>query len=499
MALYIIAIGGTGAKCVEAVVHLAAAGLYTQDPIRVLFVDPDEANGNVSRARETLDIYQQCYRLLLGDKQQCPWMKTPIESLGVWSPFGDNPNKTLGSFFNYNNYKQNNPTLGHLFDVLYTQSERETTLDVGFRGRPAIGSAIMSQVELDQLNQEPWGTLISQIEADMRGKSQIFLCGSIFGGTGASGFPTIGRLLHEKFERNGRDHIKLGGLLMLPYFQFSVPPNQDPDEIYARSEEFLLKTEAALRYYVKQSKLDIIYLLGDQDLSPVKQFSVGKNTQLNEPHFIELYAALAVRNFLFSSKSTTEKGKVVLISRSNPGIITWDDTSDREQVKPNLVQTTRFAFAWIVDILKEFDRARQVGTGRFQREAPWFIKFFRPASLFRRDQNLPEFTDSEQEDAKVIGKWCERYLSWLATIHYSHSSVDGIRLFRPNAFADSDGQLKKEIDNFSNLVADDTRDEDKRRRDTLQRLKEQLDPKIVNAPSTGTLGLAKALYVLCKL
>ncbi|NJM23431.1 MAG: hypothetical protein HC907_34775 [Richelia sp. SM1_7_0] len=179
---FIIAVGGIGAKCVEAIVHLASIGLFTEEAIGILFIDADEANGNLERARNCLRYYQEAYELMsAGDKKEFPWMKTRIESFNLWSPFTQQSmNKGLKTFFNYNTIKQNQPGLGSLFDVLYTQEEREVSLDIGFRGRPAIGSAVMSQVDLDTLDEEPWGSLIRQIEVDIAmGKSpKVFGCDS---------------------------------------------------------------------------------------------------------------------------------------------------------------------------------------------------------------------------------------------------------------------------------------------------------------------------------
>ena len=65
MTIYLIGIGGSGAKCVESVVHLASVGLFSQEPIKVLFVDADESNGNVERARNSLNIQTECQRILI--------------------------------------------------------------------------------------------------------------------------------------------------------------------------------------------------------------------------------------------------------------------------------------------------------------------------------------------------------------------------------------------------------------------------------------------------
>lgn len=495
MAIYIIGIGGTGAKCVEAVVQLAAVGLFNEQPIKVLFVDADETNGNLERARSCLSVYNKCHELMSGgDKQRCAWMKTKIESFDLWSPFAQQSmNKELQTFFNYNTLKTSQPALGNLFDVLYTKDEREVSLDVGFRGRPAIGAAVMSQVDLDKLDQEPWGTLIKQIQEDTGGGKapKVFLCGSIFGGTGASGLPTIARLIANKLNKiNVRDRVKIGCLFLLPYFNFSAPPGEDPNGVYARSEQFLLNTEASLRYYVSQAQeiFDTVYLLGNQNLSRV-DFSIGKNSQRNQPHFLELYAGLAARQFLLNIP--TPKGTVVLISRENMGRLTWNDIPEQGEVKPELVNATRFAYAWLAEIAPELAAAQKQGVDRFRRLAPWLTKFFGV-----QGGNLPDFNDQKQQDAiKVISNWCKDYLRWLYNLHQCEG--DNIELFNADAIANPDGQLKGE--ELPNLVSRDSRDRSRQSQDTPQRLKERLDPRQVTLPNQGTVGLAKALYILCRL
>src|SRR5438270_8149694 len=53
---YLIAIGGTGSRCMESVIHLAAAGLF-QSPLRVLIIDPDQNNGNSVKTRSLISTY----------------------------------------------------------------------------------------------------------------------------------------------------------------------------------------------------------------------------------------------------------------------------------------------------------------------------------------------------------------------------------------------------------------------------------------------------------
>ncbi|MBW4668506.1 MAG: tubulin-like doman-containing protein [Cyanomargarita calcarea GSE-NOS-MK-12-04C] len=503
MAFYIIGIGGTGAKCIESVIHLASIGLFAEEPIRILFIDADESNGNVERTRSSLNVYQKCFKLQEGEKQQASWMKTPIESYDLWSPFNEtSTNRTLGSFFNYNNLKQNYQGLGNLFDVLYTQEERDVVLDVGFRGRPAIGSAIMSQVDLDALDNEPWGTLISQIQSDVgAGKpTKIFLCGSMFGGTGASGLPTIGRLIANKLKKiNVRDRVKVGCLFMLPYFGFSPDAGKDPDGVYAQSDLFLLNTEAALRYYESQAEdiFDTVYLLGNQNFKQVK-FSIGKNEQRNESHFIELYAASAARQFFLSP--TVMSGTVMLIGRDRLEVLGWSDIPEQSIIKAELVNATRFAYAWLAKTAPDLKDAKDNGIEWAQKYITWFSRFFRPKQGFfiKRGEDLPEFGDTnEQETITIVSNWCKDYLRWLSELHLCEG--DNVQLFMSRSFMNSEVQLKQE--EFPNLVISDSRDKGKQSQDTVQSLHVNLisEPKNLMPPNQGTAGLAKALYILSRL
>lgn len=517
---YIIAIGGTGAKCAEAIIHAVAAGLFTPKPlkdskIKILFVDPDDANGNVSRAKKTLEIYQKCYDLFKnstvdGEQGQLPWMSMPIEDKDIWSPFGSG-NKTLGDFFNYPNYKDT--PIGHLFDVLYTQAERKDNLDEGFHGHPAVGSAVMSQINFRQDPDLFWKAFIDEVIQDYdRGTPKIFLCGSIFGGTGASGFPTLGKLIRNQLNSSkDPNKPKLGGLLMLPYFTYPVPSSQDPTEIYADPKDFLLKSEAALQYYLGQSEetFNIIYLLGDNEPIDVGKFKKGKADQLNEPHFLELYAALAARHFWLSDEIGTDRGKVALMESHKPGVISWEDIPKQEKnslgndidTRDALITMTRFAFGWTAGSAVDLKDAAKIGIEKVKSGMPWVADYFYTKSFMGmgEDKSLPEL-DKEMEKISMIDNWCENFLSWLALIHYSQSSAERIKLFQANKFADPGGLIRKDINAFPDLVIDPQADRLKRSQNNFRELTYGFKPlkNKIGSPNTGALGLAKAWYLLSK-
>ena len=105
----------------------------------------------------------------------------------------------------YQAYKEE--AIGHLYKALYTKKERTTLLNEGFRGHPSIGAAVIAKkINLSDGNYtiegEVWSWLKNRVNEDVKTglTARIFLVGSIFGGTGAAGLPTVAKLLRHTFE-----------------------------------------------------------------------------------------------------------------------------------------------------------------------------------------------------------------------------------------------------------------------------------------------------------
>ena len=462
MSYYAIGIGGTGAKCLESLVHLAAAGMMPDGDLYVLFVDPDAANGSRARAQQTLVHYRRCKNTLtLG---QTPLLKTKIDSIDsdsslYWSPFTD-ANPSLGNFFGYANLNRardkTRAAAAHLFEVLYSPTERTTPLDKGFHGHPSIGSAVMAQTV--NFNQgDMWSTFRAQITNDRNPK--IFLAGSIFGGTGASGFPTIAKLVRDEFE-----NVKLGGALVLPYFKFisEEDGNEETseedfkkkrDELKAKSEYFLMNTQAALQYYYQLDQTNIynaVYLLGNESQTEVANFSGGQE-QENAPHFIELYAALAAINFF---KEDFEGSQYFVTARAEKDRLQWSDLPDGgngNRVRSGIAQLARFAFAYLHVYQPKLQEIRK-NRGRGSKDASWFRDFFK-SGLFKSSQrDKIDLEASETQDALTyIETYCQAFLRWLANIQTNGGENETIDLIQHRAFFNDGPPGKQDLKSASNF------------------------------------------------
>lgn len=155
--IYAIGVGGSGAKCVEAAIFLHSLGLYGDNSeLRILLVDADTSNGNSQRTGvnfRTTDDAQKAF-----GQGKSPLMSGQFFHYGTWNPLGDQVhNNNLAGVFNKQALRASAPPLAKLFDALYSPAEQTADLGVGFRGRPPIGSAVMSRLELDSLQQTQAG------------------------------------------------------------------------------------------------------------------------------------------------------------------------------------------------------------------------------------------------------------------------------------------------------------------------------------------------------
>jgi len=504
MSYYAIGIGGTGAKCVESLVHLCAAGLLpTNKELYILFVDPDKSNGTLDRAELTLQLYTTCRELRLGS---IDLFKTPISIAepDVWSPFAQETKPKLQDFFAYETMKARAPKVAQLFDVLFSPEEQRTPLDEGFRGHPAIGAAVLANT-VDLGSGEPWKTFRDKVALDAKNQdtAKIILFGSIFGGTGASGVPTIARLIKQELTKNKIiENYHISAVTMLPYFSFE---RKDDSEMRAQAENFLINTQAALKYYSRSNYMDAfdsLYVLGDHVLTPLgPSLATGKDPkggkdQRNEPHFLELFAALAAIDVFNAQKP--RNGKSVMIARKEVGRQSWEDVpfyQDRIVLKSKLDQLMRLSFAYLCTYYPALQSISRNGKSY---RAPWFV------NLFERTSDIQLSTALEKELQKVRD-YFQTFLLWSANVQASAKEVD-MQLFNHNTFADSrkEGQkstfVLKDPHNFVvTEFADLLLPREAEKRNALSNLWEKMsDASVRDVQARGVGRFINALYTQCR-
>lgn len=327
MGYFYVGVGGSGAKLMHTLVHLTAAGLLSANGGRQsllgYLVDPDKSNGNIDECKRVLELYTNCQRLQFGDK--ATFFSNDIQLEGPWSPVEDE-RANLMTVFGYKQMQQVDTEDADLMDILFTKEEREMSMAQGFRGRPAVGAAVFSHAVSFDANM--WQDLVNSAQgAQANGDVSILLAGSVFGGSGAAGVPTLCRLLKDRLAQN-ISNLRMGMVLFLPYFTYDKVENEN---LQADPNGFAVAAAEALKYYEEGHFFDIcdsIYVVGDTPTAKMPVPAVGAKDQCNPPHYVEFISGLGALRFLTMSWGTDggKKGRVVsLASREDPNTLTWSD------------------------------------------------------------------------------------------------------------------------------------------------------------------------------
>jgi hypothetical protein len=295
----LLGVGGTGAKTVESALMLLAAG-GLKGAIHVGLIDQDGANGNVARTRLAL-THLADFRSAWSNQNAANYVGWPnkyVSGLGsldirhlfespepnaLWSP--NQKHNSLHHIMGENLSSEHR----HLFDLLFMNNEEEQTLPLaqGYRGRSHVGSAALVASLVDPRN-ALYPRLRELLDDPGHRQVNVFLVGSAFGGTGASGFPTIARKLarmRNDGSINNRGGIRIGGLLMLPYFSFDKP--EEGASAVVTADELLPKAQLALEYYdnlfTHEQVFDRFYVLGWEHFFPLGYHEAGSPSKPIRP------------------------------------------------------------------------------------------------------------------------------------------------------------------------------------------------------------------------
>ena len=289
MNLYVFAIGGSGSRVLRSLTMLLASGVQTKSEIVPLIIDPDTSNGDLNRTVSILREYGEVRKeLKFGGDYSSTFFSTAIKSLNedgnYLLPLGGTKGKKFEEYLSIETMSLANQALTKM---LFSNNNLSSTMDVGFKGNPNIGSVVLNQ--FSQSND------FTNFENRFVAGDKIFIISSIFGGTGASGFPLILKTLRTS-ENTALKNAKIGAVSLLPYFNLKTS-----EESSIQSDSFITKTKAALNYYEKNvtgnNTLDDIYYLGDDFTSLAYDNCDGGDNQSNNAHFVEMLGALSVIDF----------------------------------------------------------------------------------------------------------------------------------------------------------------------------------------------------------
>lgn len=407
---YIIPIGGTGARVTRAMVFLAMAGCFNGEKFKIMCIDSDESNGDVKRLENVINTYQKVRKKLenekLTNKEHNDYIFPEIVSADidknagkklVWSPLSSEDTNSNMSMSEMVRESTMSNKIRDVYDFLYSKSERDKKLVGGFYGHTSIGSYFMArQIVEDGKYTAVWADFFNNINEK---EDKVFIIGSIFGGTGASGVPTVARILHEMEETK---NLPIGAIFLQPYFK-PILRKDDNHALKIDWNTFTTKTKIALEYYSKQGYNNVfreMYFIGednDENFMFVKNNECG-DTQENKANVIEVIAATALLDFISRDYSdntqsfNTRFTEKVLRENEKSAVITKDSlkVTKQKNLFKNIEKFLKFSIL-------------------FNRYYYHLIKY--------NEQDIGfHYRDIDLETADEMYAMCQSYVAWIRDI-----------------------------------------------------------------------------------
>lgn len=304
--VFVFCIGGTGIRVMKSITMLMAGGMSTNGYAVVpIIIDPHLDLEEKKKVHALIDNYKDIYRRTVNDGSSTlnplkGFFNSEIVTLSELNNQTNDTQETAGSKEKFRSYIKlaqlgKDDINNFLVETLFSTKNLNSPLSVGFKGNPNVGTVVLG----DQMeNAEWWRSFKQHCQQDDR----VFIISSIFGGTGASGFPLLEKKIRFAENEQVVRSALMGAVTVLPYYGLKDPATTGSD---IDSTNFYTKTKAALAYYQDKIKSDYLYYIGEQNLR--QEYENDEKKQDDKAHFIELVAASALFDFLKRERPTRQQ------------------------------------------------------------------------------------------------------------------------------------------------------------------------------------------------
>jgi len=353
--LFVFGIGGTGSRVIKSLTMLLASGLKAGNfDIVPVLIDPHKDLEELNDCKTLLKLYaginEASYKGT--DQMDDGFFRTKITTLRSLSSdsglkddfeFDEKHDQPFGQFLDLASLPKNDATKD-LLSLLYSDENFRKPLSVGFKGNPNVGSVVLNALKD--------GPGFRAMEDAFGNQDRIFIISSIFGGTGAAGFPLLLKLFRAHSKSAIRD-AQIGALSVLPYYRLTEPKVEVDEETKQEtlssdidSNNFMTKTKSALTYYIRpefSNMYNALYYIADPDKQD-KPYENNEKKQENKAHYVELLGALSVINFANGDHTHTGDVYEYTLKNDNVPVVNFSNMGDSTRAQLGTPLTALYLF-----------------------------------------------------------------------------------------------------------------------------------------------------------
>ncbi len=260
---YVISVGGTGQHVALALTRLVRAGAL--EGLKLIALDPD----NETRLPQ----------LLRAPTPSLSGAKHPLQDGVVKAPFdiARLGQKSFEQLF----VDPDHPKEQELFQCLFDADEASIAIHKGMYGTPCVGATVFAEGAN--------GDLIQNLLRPLSSATQVFVCGSVVGGTGAG-------IMHKLIGEIRRYYThEIFGIFMLPWFDVSATGGKGaitPATITRNASH-------GVKYFYEHTIPNLTASLligypGTTQSAVLKKLTLGEGNMGENPHYLHLAAARGI-------------------------------------------------------------------------------------------------------------------------------------------------------------------------------------------------------------
>lgn len=304
--VFVFCIGGTGLRVMKSITMLMAGGMSTNGYIVIpVILDPHLDLEEKKNLHSMIEKYKEIYIESVKDDSSrlnnLPgFFNSEIRTINDLNNQSNDTQQIAGSVEKFRNYI-GLANLGadninsFLVSTLFSTKNLENPLSVGFKGNPNIGTVVLGEM----IEGADW---FKSFKQHCEKGDRVFIISSIFGGTGASGYPLLEKKIRMAKNEPAVKDVLMGAVTVLPYYGLKDPAATGSD---IDSANFYTKTKAALVYYANTVKSNYLYYVGEKNLKQI--YENDEKKQDDKANFIEVVAASALFDFLKREKPDNQQ------------------------------------------------------------------------------------------------------------------------------------------------------------------------------------------------
>lgn len=302
--VFVFCIGGTGIRVMKSITMLMASGMSTNGfTVVPVILDPHLDLDEKKNLHTLLENYQGIYKRTTdgGSLNHLDgFFNSEIRTIDQLNDQQNDTHHASGTSESFRSYisladLSSNDINNYFVHTLFSTKNLDNSIKVGFKGNPNVGTVVLGEI----IAGADWFKAFKQ---HCEKGDRIFIISSIFGGTGASGFPLLEKKIKDQDSLPAVKDAIMGAVTVMPYYGLKDPSTSGSD---IDSANFYTKTKAALAYYEDTILSNYLYYVGETSMLQV--YENDEKKQDDKAHFVELVAASALFDFLTREKPETQQ------------------------------------------------------------------------------------------------------------------------------------------------------------------------------------------------